>query len=99
MSEGLLLGIIAGGAWNLINLWCLARMLHAWLGPRRSQRQAMMWLLVKFPLLYTAVFLLLRHPVVSVIGFGLGFTAVLAAAVIRLALDAQRVPMARSHGR
>lgn len=99
MSEGLLPGIIIGGAWNLVNLWSLARMLDAWLGPRRSQRRTITWLLIKFPLLYTAMFLLLRHPAVSVIGFGIGFTVVLAATVIRLALDAQHVTMVRPHGR
>ena len=99
MSDGLLLGILIGGAWNLASLWCLARMLDAWLGPHRSQRRTITWLLFKFPLLYAAVFLLLRHPRISVIGFGIGFTVVLATAISLLALNAQRVTMARSHGR
>jgi len=43
--------------------------------------RAIGWLLVKFPLLYLALFLLLYSSRVSVAGFGVGFTLVLAVAL------------------
>lgn len=87
---GAALGIVAGGGWNLASLWCLAQLLDAWLGPHRSTRRVIGWLLIKFPLLYAVAYGLLRLPGVSLIGFSVGFTAVLAAAVALLAISAQR---------
>ncbi len=75
------LGLLAGGAWSLASLWCLVHLLDAWLGPKPSRRRAIGWLLVKFPLLYLALFLLLYSSRVSVAGFGVGFTLVLAVAL------------------
>ena len=87
------LGILAGGAWNLANLWCLARALVVWLGPTpsparpasspgRARWRAAWWFLVKFPGLYGLAVWLLLAPAVSLEGFGLGFSAVLAWAVV-----------------
>ena len=92
-------GVLAGGAWNLASLWCLARLLNAWLGPHPSRRRVIGWLLVKFPLLYLLVFLLLRRPAVSLVGFGVGFTVVLAVVVGGMAVPATRMAAARSHDR
>ncbi|MBI3088287.1 MAG: hypothetical protein HYY91_05325 [Candidatus Omnitrophica bacterium] len=72
-----LLGASTGAVWSLASAWCLARVFRAWLGPRPSRRRVVMWLLVKFPLLYALMVMLLRQPAVSVIGFGVGFTLVL----------------------
>ncbi len=91
-------GLLAGGVWNLANFWCLSRLLNAWLTPHASRRRALGWLLVKFPLLYLLVFLLLRAPSVSLVGFGLGFTAVLAMTVGWFLLQSQRI-VVQSHGR
>lgn len=74
------LGVLAGGSWGLLNLWCLARALPVWLGPDTSRRRSLSWFAVKFPLLYLAAFVLLSHPSISPVGFGLGFTLVLIAA-------------------
>jgi len=79
------LSVAAGGAWNLANLWCLMQLLDAWLG-RASKRRALGWVLVKFPVLYGLVFVLLAQPRVSVVGFGLGFTLVLFLAIAGLAI-------------
>lgn len=87
----LVLGMLAGGAWNLVNLYCLARLLRAWLGPQRSTRRVAAWLLAKFGVLYVMVFWLLRLPTVSPVGFGLGFTVVLITAVWLLALRTRRL--------
>ncbi len=64
-------------------------------GGQPSRRRAILWLLVKFPLLYLFVFGLLRAPSVSLIGFGAGFTVVLAGAVAGFALQNRRLV----HGR
>lgn len=75
-------GILAGGAWNLANLWCLARAMTVWLGPRPSGRRAAWWVIVKFPVLYGVAVGLLFAPGVSLAGFGLGFSVVLACAIV-----------------
>jgi len=84
-------GVLAGGAWNLASVWCLAHLLNAWLGPRPSRRRAIGWLMVKFPLLYLLVFALLRSPAISLIGFGIGFSLVLAVVVGWFALNVKRL--------
>ncbi len=91
-------GLLAGGVWNLVNLWCLSRLLNAWVTPHASRRRALGWLLVKFPLLYGLIVLLVRTPSVSLVGFSLGFTAILAVAVGWFAFPITRM-MAQPHGR
>lgn len=93
----LAIGMLVGGAWHLASLWCLASLLAAWLGPQRSQRTVLGWLLVKFPLLYGAAILLLRHPSMSIAGFALGFTVVLVAVIAGVARGLPR--MMPSNGR
>ena len=93
------LSVVGGALWSAANLWCLTRLLNAWLGPRCSRRRVVGWLLLKFPLLYVAVFLLLRSPALSVAGFSVGFTLVLIAAIGWLAVRAQRLSTLRPHGR
>ena len=88
-------GVLAGGLWNLASLWCLSQLLAAWLGPQPSRRRAILWLSVKFPLLYLAAFALLRQPGLSLIGFGVGFSLVLVIAVAALAANARQMV----HGR
>jgi hypothetical protein len=96
----MLAGVLVGAAWNFASLWCLARMLAAWLGPRASRRRALSWLLVKFPLLYLLGFVILRDRSVSIVGFGIGFTIVLAAALVALTVRTQRLlAPVKSHGR
>lgn len=89
------LGVAAGGAWNLASLWCLTRLLQAWLGPQPSRARAVGWLLAKFPLLYVLVFGYLARPSASVVGFGIGFSVVLAAVVGGFAAQAARPGTAR----
>ncbi len=93
------LGVLAGGLWNLVSLWCLARLLNAWLGPHPSNPRVLAWLLVKFPLLYLLVWGLVRSPAVSLLGFGLGFSLVLVSIVGGFASHVRRMMPARSHGR
>ena len=99
----LALGIAAGGAWNLLNLWCLVTALTVWLDQSPSRRRAIAWFVIKFPLLYLAAFGLLSHPSVSPIGFGIGFTVVLALAatllVVRSRSAASPASAASAHGR
>ena len=93
------LGILVGGLWNLLSLWCLARLLKTWLGPQHSSRRALGWLLVKFPLLYALLFVAFRHQAVSLLGFGIGFTLVLAVALGVLGASSRQAFGVRSHGR
>ena len=88
-------GVLVGGLWNLASLWCLSQLLAAWLGPQPSRRRAIVWLCVKFPLLYLAAFALLRQPGLSLLGFGVGFSVVLVVAVAALAANARQLV----HGR
>ena len=77
----LAIGVAAGVAWNGASLWCLTQLLRAWLGPQPSRRRAIIWVVVKFPLLYALTFFLLRNAKVSIVGFGIGFSVVLFAAI------------------
>ena len=86
------IGVVAGWAWNVASLVSLQRMLRAWLGPTRSPRRAVLWLLVKFPLLYLLGLALLHSPRVSALGFGIGFTLVM---VLGLVVALQATSMAR----
>lgn len=70
-------GVIAGGAWNLASLWCLTRLLQAWIGPKPSQKKAVFWVLVKFPLLYSAIFIVFHTRLFSLAAFSVGFSVVL----------------------
>lgn len=98
-STRVAVGTAVGGVWNLANLWCLTRLLGAWLGPSHSRRRAIVWTVVKFPLLYGVAFWLLAVAKVSVVGFGVGFTIVLGVALGWLAMQAQRMASAGFHGR
>ena len=95
----LLAGVAVGASWNAVNLWCLTRGLRAWLSPHPSTRRAIVWGLIKFPLLYGIAFALLRARLVSLVGFGLGFSLILLGALARFALAAQRLTLPQSHGR
>ena len=116
MTNRLFAGIAAGALWNAASLWCLTRLLRAWLGPphalpgsleatRRTAASPMArwqgagWVLVKFPLLYGLAIALLRSRAVSLLGFGVGFTLVLAIAVGWFAVAARRLTVPPSHGR
>ena len=77
------LSILAGGLWNVANIWCLARALGVWLSPQPAPRRYQIgWFLVKFPLLYAAVFGLVQLPGISLMGFGIGFLVVITAAMV-----------------
>lgn len=83
------LGVLSGGFWNLINLWCLQNLLNAWLGTTRSTRRVVGWIVLKFLFLYGLVVLLLRHPAISLMGFGIGFTIILISAIGIFAVQAR----------
>jgi hypothetical protein len=94
----LVAGVLAGGLWNAANLWCLSKAVRVWLSPQRTRRQQIGWFVVKFPLLYAVAFALLQIPGLSLIGFGIGFTVVLAVVVLRT-LKAKHLPASSpAHG-
>ena len=76
--------MLAGAGWNLLNLWALAHLLGAWIGPRRSLPRALGWGLIKIPLLYALVFWLMSQPVIPPVAFAIGFTTVLVTVMLRL---------------
>ena len=84
-------GIAAGGAWSVANLWCLSRVLAAWIGPEHSRRRAVAWLLVKLAILYPAALAVLsaRHQLAP--GFGIGFSLVLVVVIAGFALRGRAV--------
>ena len=92
-------GVVVGAAWNLINLWCLSSALTIWLDRSLSRRRAITWFVVKYPLLYLAAFVALSHPAVSPVGFAIGFTVVLfAALIIKARHPHQFEPVESAHG-
>ena len=94
------LSVGAGGAWNLVNLWCLRCALNAWLCERPSYRRSLGWFVVKFPVWYAVAVGLLLVPGISVVGFGLGFIVVLTSALLFGVITSQRaLPAPLSHGR
>ena len=97
------LGIAAGGLWNLASLWCLMRLLRAWVSAPSAggqpNRRAIGWLIVKLAGLYPLAVLFLANPSNSRIGFGVGFTLVLTAGLTVVLLRTQRTTLARAHGR
>ena len=98
-SWSTVLGVIVGAAWNLINLWCLSSALTIWLDVAPSRRRAIAWFVVKYPLLYLAAFGALSHPAVSPVGFAIGFSVVLLAALIVKARPPHPAePMESAHG-
>lgn len=93
------LSVAAGAAWNLASLFCLRQLLRAWLGPQPSQRRAVAWVLVKFPLLYALVVFFFRSPQLSIVGFSLGFSVVLAVAMALFARHALTLGRTQTHVR
>ena len=91
--------ILAGGLWNLASLWCLTRLLGAWLRPDPSRSRVGGWLALKGALLALLVGVVLRAPWLSFIGFGIGFTIMLIIVMASFALRSRRVIAGQSHGR
>ena len=98
-SLRLAISVAAGGAWNLASLWCFARVLRAWMGPAPSTGRAVLWVAIKFPLLYFLTYHILSSPSISAIGFGIGFSVVLFFVLARFAVYAQQLVSPRTNGR
>ncbi len=92
-------GLCAGATWNLVNLTCLAGLLHACITPQSSKRWAIAWFVVKFPLLYAIGYQVLRRPDISILGFGIGFTLMLLLVLGWFTFQIPYLLPVRSHGR
>ena len=93
-------GVVAGGAWSLMNLWCLGRALSAWFCEAPSQWRVAWWVVVKFPVLYGLAVGLLMLPGVSRPGFGLGFSiGLLAALAVSMVQLHRTLRSSVAHGR
>ena len=91
--------VLAGGLWNLASLWCLSRLLGAWLKPDPRRRVVLGWLALKGALLALLIGAVLCAPWLSFIGFGIGFTIALIVIVASFALHARQRVAGQSHGR
>ena len=91
--------ILAGGLWNLASLWCLTRLLGAWLRPEPSRNRLLGWLALKGAWLALLIGAVLRAPWLSFIGFGIGFTIMLIIVIAFFALHSRRFVAGQSHGR
>ena len=98
MSERLFLGFLAGAFWSALSLWCLSRLLGAWLVPSPSRRRVWVWLAIKI-ILYGAAWKLISHSAISLAAFSLGFTVVLFAALVWAFVRAQRQALVRTYVR
>ncbi len=90
--------VLAGGLWNLASLWCLSRLLGAWLRPDPHRRVVLGWLALKGALLALLIGVVLRAPWLSFIGFGIGFTIVLIVIVASFAWHARQLVAGQPHG-
>ena len=97
-SSTLAVGIVAGGAWNLANLWCFSRLLAAWLGTH-SRRRAISWLVVKLAVVYPSAVIMLSAAPHLAVGFGIGFGCVLIMVTGGLARASRRPAALPIHGR
>ncbi len=84
------LGVLAGCVWNTINLILLVQGLNTWFDMNdrrmdyvpRGRFYKIGLFLAKFPVLYGCAILLLMSPDISKVGFGIGFTIIIVAAMI-----------------
>ena len=89
------LGVLAGSIWHLASFWCLGRLVGAWIKPGRPKQYTVGLILLKFPALYILAFIILSNHSVSPIAFGVGFSAVLLAAISTVNFRFQRAPSLR----
>lgn len=86
-SKAWSLGIALGGAWHVASFWLLLKVLRTWMNPHRSTVKLAGWLALKIIWLGIAGFGLLRLTPAVIVGFVVGFTAVL---VIMVAATARQ---------
>ena len=85
LNPFLIKAILVGAAWNFLNITLLQRLIALLDGKTSKRRRKMVFLLLaKFGLLYPAGIWLLWTGAVHRIGFAIGFTAVLIAAMVAL---------------
>lgn len=88
----MIVGILFGGLWGAANAAVLGLAARTWMRAQEFRWPSLLWLLIKFPVLYAAAWLMLRQPQCSPAGFAIGFTVVLvlagAAAAATLSLPA-----------
>ena len=100
MSSLFWLGVIGGVCWNLTSLFCLRQIMGAWLGPHPSRARVIVWMLVKFPLLYVLIILLFRlSSTASIVGFSIGFSLALLGALLLLVRHPMRFSGLQPHVR
>lgn len=74
-NKNFALGALAGGAWNIINVYFLTCLVRVAFGTKSPNKKKITYLVfIKFPLLYGAGFAILRYSGVSLYGVLVGFS-------------------------
>jgi len=86
------LAVFSGGAWSLLNLWLLARLVKVSLRPEGADRgKTLAVALFKFPVLYAAGYFLLKIPQFDPLLLAVGFSSLFGIIVLK-ALGRMIVP-------
>ncbi len=78
-------GIATGAAFSALNLWLLSRLAAELLKPAPRRKRIVGLLALKFAGIYPVMIGVLAFRAVSLAGFAIGFTTVLAAAAVKAA--------------
>lgn len=86
-GSGLAVGILAGGAFAIINTTLIGNLIGATLSDVRVTRDIFLIFLLKFPLIYGVLIFLLSRHLIDAAGFTIGFTLLPVGLLASLALD------------
>ncbi len=73
-GSGLAVGILAGGAFAIINMTLIGSLIRATLADVRVTRDIILIFLLKFPLIYGILVFMLSRQLIDAAGFAIGFT-------------------------
>ncbi|MCK4720039.1 hypothetical protein KAU08_05250 [bacterium] len=86
-GSGLAVGILAGGAFAIINTTLIGNLIRATLSDVRITRDIILIFLLKFPLIYGILIFLLSRHLIDKAGFLIGFTMLTVGLLTSLAVD------------
>jgi hypothetical protein len=86
-GSGLAVGILAGGAFAIINTTLIGTLIRATLSEVRVTRDIILIFLLKFPLIYGVLVFMLSRQLIDKAGFAIGFTLLPFGLLASLAVD------------